>query len=154
MDIETVAIYSEADKESLHVQIADEAYCVGPTISKESYLNLTNIISVAKLTGCDAIHPGYGFLAENADFAELCRECNLIFIGPSPEAISKMGTKDVARDTMKEAGFRLYQVHKGLLKIPKKRLSLLIKLDIQLLLKRLQVAVEKVFVLHAMKKSL
>ncbi len=61
MDIETVAIYSEADKESLHVQIADEAYCVGPTISKESYLNLTNIISVAKLTGCDAIHPGYGF---------------------------------------------------------------------------------------------
>ena len=116
MDIETVAIYSEADKESLHVQIADEAYCVGPTISKESYLNLTNIISVAKLTGCDAIHPGYGFLAENADFAELCRECNLIFIGPSPEAISKMGTKDVARDTMKEAGFRLYQVHKGLLK--------------------------------------
>ncbi|MFE7914967.1 biotin carboxylase N-terminal domain-containing protein, partial [Bacillus mobilis] len=92
MDIETVAIYSEADKESLHVQIADEAYCVGPTISKESYLNLTNIISVAKLTGCDAIHPGYGFLAENADFAELCRECNLIFIGPSPEAISKMGT--------------------------------------------------------------
>ena len=78
MDIETVAIYSEADKESLHVQIADEAYCVGPTISKESYLNLTNIISVAKLTGRDAIHPGYGFLAENADFAELCRECNLI----------------------------------------------------------------------------
>lgn len=154
MDIETVAIYSEADKESLHVQIADEAYCVGPTISKESYLNLTNIISVAKLTGCDAIHPGYGFLAENADFAELCRECNLIFIGPSPEAISKMGTKDVARDTMKKQGFRLYQVHKGLLKIPKKRLSLLIKLDIQLLLKRLRVAVEKVFVLHAMKKSL
>ena len=154
MDIETVAIYSEADKESLHVQIADEAYCVGPTISKESYLNLTNIISVAKLTGCDAIHPGYGFLAENADFAELCRECNLIFIGPSPEAISKMGTKDVARDTMKEAGFRLYQVHKELLKIPKKRLNLLIKLDIQLLLKRLQVAAEKVFVLRAMKKSL
>ena len=154
MDIETVAIYSEADKESLHVQIADEAYCVGPTISKESYLNLTNIISVAKLTGCDAIHPGYGFLAENADFAELCRECNLIFIGPSPEAISKMGTKDVARDTMKEAGFRLYQVHKELLKIPKKRSNLRIKLDILLLLKRLQVAAEKVFVLRVMKRSL
>ena len=128
MDIETVAIYSEADKESLHVQIADEAYCVGPTISKESYLNLTNIISVAKLTGCDAIHPGYGFLAENADFAELCRECNLIFIGPSPEAISKMGTKDVARDTMKEAGVPIVRVHKELLKIPKKRSNLRIKL--------------------------
>ncbi|EJQ96736.1 biotin carboxylase 1 [Bacillus cereus ISP3191] len=116
MDIETVAIYSEADKESLHVQIADEAYCVGPTISKESYLNLTNIISVAKLTGCDAIHPGYGFLAENADFAELCRECNLIFIGPSPEAISKMGTKDVARDTMKEAGVPIVPGSQGVIK--------------------------------------
>ncbi|PEN02722.1 acetyl-CoA carboxylase biotin carboxylase subunit [Bacillus wiedmannii] len=116
MDIEAVAIYSEADKESLHVQIADEAYCVGPTISKESYLNLTNIISVAKLTGCDAIHPGYGFLAENADFAELCRECNLIFIGPSPEAISKMGTKDVARDTMKEAGVPIVPGSQGIIK--------------------------------------
>lgn len=116
MDIETVAIYSEADKESLHVQIADEAYCVGPTISKESYLNLTNIISVAKLIGCDAIHPGYGFLAENADFAELCRECNLIFIGPSPEAISKMGTKDVARDTMKEAGVPIVPGSQGIIK--------------------------------------
>ncbi|HEK9102379.1 acetyl-CoA carboxylase biotin carboxylase subunit [Bacillus pfraonensis] len=116
MNIETVAIYSEADKESLHVQIADEAYCVGPTLSKESYLNLTNIISVAKLTGCDAIHPGYGFLAENADFAELCRECNLIFIGPSPEAISKMGTKDVARDTMKEAGVPIVPGSQGIIK--------------------------------------
>ncbi|MBY0597336.1 acetyl-CoA carboxylase biotin carboxylase subunit [Bacillus bingmayongensis] len=116
MNIETVAIYSEADKESLHVQIADEAYCVGPTMSKESYLNLTNIISVAKLTGCDAIHPGYGFLAENADFAELCRECNLIFIGPSPEAISKMGTKDVARDTMKEAGVPIVPGSQGIIK--------------------------------------
>ena len=154
MDIETVAIYSEADKESLHVQIADEAYCVGPTISKESYLNLTNIISVAKLTGCDAIHPGYGFLAENADFAELCRECNLIFIGPSPEAISKMGTKDVARDTMKEAGVPIVPGSQGIIKIPRKRSNLRIKLDILLLLKRLQVAAEKVFVLRAMKKSL
>ncbi|MFP3361378.1 biotin carboxylase N-terminal domain-containing protein, partial [Planococcus sp. SIMBA_143] len=81
------------------VQLADEAYCIGPTASKDSYLNFTNIISVAKLTDCDAIHPGYGFLAENSDFADLCRDCNIIFIGPSPEAISKMGTKDVARET-------------------------------------------------------
>ena len=99
LGIEAVSVYSEADKDALHVQMADEAYCIGPKASKDSYLNFTNIISVAKLTGCDAIHPGYGFLAENADFAELCRACNITFIGPSPEAISKMGTKDVARET-------------------------------------------------------
>lgn len=104
LGIETVAVYSEADKDALHVKLADEAYCIGPTASKDSYLNFTNIMSVATLTGVDAIHPGYGFLAENADFAEICRECNIIFIGPSPEAIEKMGTKDVARKTMKEAG--------------------------------------------------
>ena len=103
MGIETVAVYSEADREALHVQLADEAYCIGPTSSKDSYLNVTNIISVAKLTDCDAIHPGYGFLAENADFAELCRECNITFVGPSPEAITKMGTKDIARETMRRS---------------------------------------------------
>jgi acetyl-CoA carboxylase, biotin carboxylase subunit len=104
MGIESVAVFSEADREALHVQLADEAYCIGPTSSKDSYLNFTNIISVAILTACDAIHPGYGFLAENADFAELCRECNITFVGPSPEAITKMGTKDIARETMREAG--------------------------------------------------
>jgi acetyl-CoA carboxylase biotin carboxylase subunit len=104
MGIESVAVFSEADREALHVQLADEAYCIGPTSSKGSYLNFANIISVAKLTGCDAIHPGYGFLAENAAFADLCRECNITFVGPSPEAISKMGTKDIARETMREAG--------------------------------------------------
>lgn len=104
LEIETVAIYSEADKDALHVRLADEAYCIGPTATKDSYLNFTNIMSIATLTGVDAIHPGYGFLAENADFAEICRECNITFIGPSPEAIMKMGTKDVARTTMKEAG--------------------------------------------------
>ncbi|MEK5251034.1 acetyl-CoA carboxylase biotin carboxylase subunit [Bacillus sp. FSL R9-9530] len=135
MDIETVAIYSEADKESLHVQIADEAYCVGPTISKESYLNLTNIISVAKLTGCDAIHPGYGFLAENADFAELCCECNLIFIGPSPEAISKMGTKDVARDTMKEAGVPIVPGSQGIIKNTEEAIELANQLGYPVIIK-------------------
>ncbi|WP_085523403.1 acetyl-CoA carboxylase biotin carboxylase subunit [Tuberibacillus sp. Marseille-P3662] len=104
LDIETVAIYSEADRDALHVQLADEAYCIGPKLSKDSYLNYTNIMSVATLTGVDAIHPGYGFLSENADFAELCQECKITFIGPSSEAISKMGVKDVARSTMKEAG--------------------------------------------------
>ncbi|WP_188206126.1 acetyl-CoA carboxylase biotin carboxylase subunit [Alkalibacillus aidingensis] len=104
LGIETVAIYSEPDRDSLHVQIADEAYCVGPTLSKDSYLNKTNIMSVAKLTNCDAIHPGYGFLSENADFAEMCEACNVTFIGPSADSISRMGTKDVARETMKQAG--------------------------------------------------
>lgn len=104
MDIETVAIYSEADREALHVELADEAYCIGPKLSRDSYLNFSNIISVAKLTGCDGIHPGYGFLAENASFAELCEEVNIEFIGPTSEAISKMGTKDVARETMRQAG--------------------------------------------------
>ena len=104
MDIETVAVYSEADKEALHVELADEAYCIGPKLSKDSYLNFSNIISVAKLTNCDGIHPGYGFLAENASFAELCEECDIMFIGPTSDAISRMGTKDVARETMRKAG--------------------------------------------------
>lgn len=104
MGMETVAIYSEADSEALHVQIADEAYCIGPKLSSESYLNFTNIMSVATLTQADAIHPGYGFLSENADFAEICEACNVTFVGPSAYAIQKMGTKDVARETMKEAG--------------------------------------------------
>lgn len=102
--IETVAVYSKADEDALHVQLADEAYCIGPASSKDSYLNFTNIMSAAALSKVQAIHPGYGFLAENADFAEICRECNIIFIGPSPEAIQKMGIKDVAKETMKEAG--------------------------------------------------
>ncbi|MFC6039919.1 acetyl-CoA carboxylase biotin carboxylase subunit [Paenisporosarcina macmurdoensis] len=104
LDMETVAVYSEADRDALHVQMADEAYCIGPHLSKDSYLNFSNIISVAKLTGCDGIHPGYGFLAENASFAELCEQCNITFIGPTSDAISRMGTKDVARETMRKAG--------------------------------------------------
>ena len=104
LGISTVAVYSEADREALHVTLADEAYCIGPAPSKDSYLNMTNLMSTATLTGADAIHPGYGFLSENADFAELCAACNITFIGPSPEAIQKMGDKTTARDTMKEAG--------------------------------------------------
>ncbi|OQP02754.1 acetyl-CoA carboxylase biotin carboxylase subunit [Geobacillus sp. 44C] len=115
LGIETVAVFSEADRDALHVQLADEAYCIGPTASKDSYLNFTNIMSVATLTGCNAIHPGYGFLAENAAFAELCRECNITFIGPSPEAITKMGIKDVARETMREAGVPIVPGSKGII---------------------------------------
>ncbi|MFN7251704.1 MAG: acetyl-CoA carboxylase biotin carboxylase subunit [Anaerobacillus sp.] len=104
LGISTVAVYSQADKEALHVQLADEAYCIGPHLSKESYLKQVNLLSVATITGVDAIHPGYGFLAENAEFAELCGASNITFIGPSPEAIQKMGAKAVARETMKAAG--------------------------------------------------
>ncbi|WP_102345639.1 acetyl-CoA carboxylase biotin carboxylase subunit [Bacillus sp. Marseille-P3661] len=104
LGVETVAVYSEGDKDALHVQLADEAYCIGPVASKDSYLNKTNLITIAKLTNTEAVHPGYGFLAENADFAELCRDSNVTWVGPSPEAITKMGTKDVARETMRAAG--------------------------------------------------
>ena len=103
LGIPTVAIYSEADREALHVQLADEAYCVGPTPSKESYLNIKNILSLATSIGVDAIHPGYGFLAENADFADYCKKCGITFIGPDAEAIEKMGDKSEAKDTMKKA---------------------------------------------------
>lgn len=118
LEIETVAVYSEADKDALHVQLADEAYCIGPTASKESYLNFTNIMSLATLTEVDAIHPGYGFLAENADFAEICKACNITFVGPSPYAIQKMGTKDVARETMKAAGVPIVPGSEGIIGSP------------------------------------
>ncbi|MDT3415240.1 MULTISPECIES: acetyl-CoA carboxylase biotin carboxylase subunit [Brevibacillus] len=104
LGIRTVAVYSEADRDALHVKMADEAYCIGPTASKDSYLNIANIMSVATKVGADAIHPGYGFLAENADFAEICAACNITFIGPDPEAIVKMGDKSTAKETMKAAG--------------------------------------------------
>jgi len=104
LGLETVAVYSEADKQALHVQLADEAYCIGPTASKQSYLHIPSIMSVATLTGVDAIHPGYGFLAENSDFAEVCEACGITFIGPSAYAIDTMGDKAMAKETMKRAG--------------------------------------------------
>lgn len=104
LGIKTVAVYSEADRESLHVTFADEAVCIGPAPGKESYLKIPSIISAAQITGADAIHPGYGFLAENADFSEICNESNITFIGPSPEMIRAMGDKSFAKDTMKKNG--------------------------------------------------
>jgi len=104
LGIKTVAVYSEADRESLHVTFADEAVCIGPAPSKESYLKIPSIISAAQITGADAIHPGYGFLAENADFSEICSESNIKFIGPSPEMIKAMGDKSFAKNTMKKNG--------------------------------------------------
>jgi acetyl-CoA carboxylase, biotin carboxylase subunit len=104
LGIKTVAVYSEADRDSLHVTFADEAVCIGPPPGKESYLKIPAIISAAQITGADAIHPGYGFLAENADFSEICAESNIKFIGPSPAMIKAMGDKSFAKDTMKKNG--------------------------------------------------
>ena len=104
MGIETVAVYSEADKEALHTQLADEAVCIGPAAALESYLSMENIISATIISGADAIHPGFGFLSENARFAELCDKCNITFIGPSAEVMRRMGHKAQARNTMIEAG--------------------------------------------------
>ncbi|MBU5486350.1 acetyl-CoA carboxylase biotin carboxylase subunit [Clostridium sp. MSJ-11] len=104
MGIETVAVYSTADREALHVQMADEAVCIGPPSPKDSYLNMNNIISATVLSGAQAIHPGFGFLSENSKFADMCRECNITFIGPDSEVIEKMGNKSKAREMMIEAG--------------------------------------------------
>ena len=111
----SVAVYSEADADSLHVQMADEAICIGPAAATESYLKITNIISAAEVADVDAIHPGYGFLAENAHFAEICANCNITFIGPSPDCIRNMGDKAIARDTMKAAGVPITPGSDGIL---------------------------------------
>ena len=104
LGVETVAVYSEADRYSLHVRFADEAVCIGPPRSADSYLNVASIISAAEITGAEAIHPGYGFLAESAYFAEVCQASNLVFIGPRPEVIRMMGDKNQARKAMAELG--------------------------------------------------
>ena len=104
MGIKTVAVYSTADAESLHVRFADEAVCIGPAQSAKSYLNIPNIIAAAEITNADAIHPGYGFLSENAQFSRVCQENNIKFIGAAPEMIEAMGDKASAKATMKAAG--------------------------------------------------
>jgi acetyl-CoA carboxylase biotin carboxylase subunit len=104
MGISTVAVYSEADRDALHVSLADEAICIGSAPVSESYLNMTAILTAASITGAEAIHPGYGLLSENAEFADLCRTCGITFIGPPAEVISEMGDKDAARRMMQEAG--------------------------------------------------
>ncbi len=104
MGIKTVAVYSTADKDSLHVRFADEAVCIGPAMSKDSYLKISNIIAATEITNADAIHPGYGFLSENANFSWICAKNNIKFIGATPEQIEKMGDKATAKATMKEAG--------------------------------------------------
>ena len=104
MGIETVAVYSEADKEALHTKLADEAVCIGPAPSSESYLSMDRILSATIISGADAIHPGFGFLSENSKFAELCEQCNITFIGPNSRVIASLGNKQEARNTMIAAG--------------------------------------------------
>jgi len=116
MGIKTVAVYSDADKDSLHVKFADEAVCIGGAMGKDSYLNIPRIISAASITNADAIHPGYGFLAENADFAEICIDSKLTFIGPLPEMITAMGNKSFAKDTMIAAGVPVVPGSTGVVK--------------------------------------
>ncbi len=115
MDIKTVAVYSEADTTSLHVRLADEAICIGKGMSSESYLSIPAIISAAEITDVEAIHPGYGFLAEDAHFAEICESCKIKFIGPSPESMRLMGDKMAAKDTMKKAGVPVTPGSEGLI---------------------------------------
>lgn len=113
LGIETVAVYSEADRESLHVELADEAVCIGKAPSTQSYLNMESIMSAAVSYGVDAIHPGVGFLSENARFVELCEQCNIIFVGPSSDVIKRMGNKAQARQTMIEAGVKVIPGYDG-----------------------------------------
>lgn len=116
LDIKTVAVFSEADRNSLHVKLADEAICIGPPSAGRSYLNIPNILAAAQVTGVDAIHPGYGFLAENAYFAEMCATSGFTFIGPSPRSIQLMGDKAVARATMIAAGVPVVPGSEGVVK--------------------------------------
>ena len=115
LGIKTVAVHSVADRDALHVKFADEAWCIGPPPSAQSYLNIPQIIATAEIFNVDAIHPGYGFLSENPHFAEVCRECNITFIGPSPEVIRIMGDKSEARRTMKAAGVPITPGSEGLI---------------------------------------
>lgn len=118
LGVKTVAVYSEADRESLHVRFADEDVCIGPAPSAESYLNIPRIIAAAEVTGAEAIHPGYGFLAENAEFSEICTRSDLVFIGPTPDQIRSMGDKATARRTMMEVGVPTVPGSEGILTDP------------------------------------
>ncbi len=122
--IKTVAVYSQADRDSLHVRFADEAVCIGPPPGKESYLKIPRIIAAAEITNVDAIHPGYGFLAENASFAEICTTSGIKFIGPSAEMISAMGDKALAKETMKKAGVPVVPGSDGVINSPGEALEI------------------------------
>lgn len=135
LDIKTVAVYSTADKESLHVKFADEAVCIGPALSKNSYLNIPNIIAAAEITNADAIHPGYGFLSENAEFSQVCQDYGIKFIGASPDMIKRMGDKSTAKATMKAAGVPTIPGSEGILKEWKDAIAIANKIKYPVILK-------------------
>jgi acetyl-CoA carboxylase biotin carboxylase subunit len=135
MGIKTVAVYSTADSESLHVRFADEAVCIGPPLSSESYLKISNIMAAAEITNADAIHPGYGFLAENSKFSKICAEHGIKFIGATPEMIDRMGDKASARATMKEAGVPTIPGSEGILETFKEVKKLAKKMGYPVMLK-------------------
>ena len=116
LGIVSVAVYSEADKEALHTQLADEAICIGPNFARDSYLNIPNILEATSLSGAEAIHPGFGFLSENSKFAKMCKDCNIIFIGPTPETMDMMGDKANARITMKNHGIPIVDGYEGFIR--------------------------------------
>ncbi len=135
LGIQTVAVFSKADRDSLHVRLANDAICIGEAPSSESYLNIPSIISAAEIADVEAIHPGYGFLAENPHFAEICESCQIKFIGPSPEAIRLMGDKSLARDTMHKAGLPLVPGSKGIVKDQEEALKVAKKLTYPVIIK-------------------
>lgn len=135
MGIKTVAVYSTADSESLHVRFADEAVCIGPAASKDSYLNIPRIMAACEITNADAVHPGYGFLAENADFAEVCSSYNIKFIGPTPDQIRKMGDKITAKETMIKAGVPVIPGSEGLLRDVKQAKAVALEIGYPVILK-------------------
>lgn len=135
MDIKTVAVYSQADADSLHVRFADEAVCIGPAASSESYLSIPNIIAAAEITNSDAIHPGYGFLSENAKFSRICQEHGIKFIGASPDQIDSMGDKATAKETMKKAGVPCIPGSEGILETYKDAVSTARKIGYPVMMK-------------------
>lgn len=135
LGVRTLAVYSEADVDSLHVQLADEAICIGPAASASSYLKIDRIISAAEIGDVDAIHPGYGFLAENAHFAEVCQSCNIKFIGPSAESIRAMGDKNTARETARKAGVPITPGSDGIVETEKEALSIAKKIGYPVMIK-------------------
>lgn len=135
MGIQTVAVFSEPDRYALHTQLADEAVCIGPAKGSDSYLNIENIISAAVMKGAQAIHPGFGFLAENSKFASVCKECNIQFIGPSAEVIDGMGNKSNAREMMKKAGVPVIPGSDGVIETPEEALEMARKLGYPVMIK-------------------
>src|SRR5881392_340077 len=135
MGIRTLAVYSEADIDSLHVQLADEAICIGPAPSAQSYLKIDRIISAAEIGDVDAIHPGYGFLAENAHFADVCASCNIKFIGPPASAIRSMGDKNTARATARKAGVPVTPGSDGIVETEQEALKVAKKIGYPVMIK-------------------